>query len=108
MDEQRTDRVSGVTPQFSLRRLFGSFALICVGIPGTLRAFTIMTDFNWPLSVPVVLFMWFGSGACIGAGVFAPFKLTRAGVLIGLAAYGIIFGGIVIMMGMVMNSLGEL
>jgi|SRR3954453_8916086 integral membrane sensor domain MASE1 len=79
MDDQRADREGGGSISIfrpSLGRLLVSAALIVGGI----AILVCLDQFVDGVAVP----LWFVSGMIIGAGVFAPFKLTPYGILVGL------------------------
>lgn len=74
-------------PQFTIRDLLLSTALIALGI-GAYRA-AILMAFNTPLQNQVgfahlMIAVWLSSGALIGTAIFIPFRRPLYGAIFGL------------------------
>jgi hypothetical protein len=65
-------------PRFSIKDLLIGTALLAAGI-------TSVCGIARLPSHPVVLLLWLGGSALVGAGLFAPFKRIWLGAAIGLA-----------------------
>lgn len=64
--------------RFSIRDLLVATALIAVGMAG------LAYIFGGPETGPFPIWLWFFSGACIGAGALTPFKRPIVGAVCGL------------------------
>ena len=75
-------------PRFTVKRLLLATTLVCIGVGmiaclehSRLRLNNVDSLANWA----AVLFLWFGGGASIGAGLLTPFQRPWIGAVMGVA-----------------------
>lgn len=73
-------------PQFSLKQLLITTALIAVGVAWIAYAVQ-LGDRPSPLGTALTIAMWFASCVCIGVGIFSLLKKPRVGALVGVLAF---------------------
>ena len=80
-------------PRFTVRDLLIATTLVAIGA-GALglmyRIWEALAEAGF-VTVPILLLLWFGGGAFIGAGLFTPFKRPWTGVICGLVIQILLF-----------------
>jgi len=74
--------------RFSLRMMFCSLSLICLGL-GLLVSLFRVHSVDWHgwsalAFASLISGLWLGGGAAIGAGVFVPFRKKKIGIILGV------------------------
>jgi hypothetical protein len=75
-----------VLPHFALKELLVGMGLIAAGLSMLVasRSLILADRSGWGAALPLGL--WYLGAAYVGAGLFAPFRVARVGVWLGLAA----------------------
>jgi hypothetical protein len=78
-------------PRFTIKDLLVATTLIAVGAGALAFLFRNDEEIFHRSGMSGVLLWWLGGGACIGAGVFTPFKRPWTGVLAAFMIQALIF-----------------
>jgi hypothetical protein len=70
-------------PQNLLNRLLVSAALVLFGLAIAIYVRQTMSAINPPLNGWFAAVLWLAGGTMAGAGLFAPFRMTSAGIVVG-------------------------
>jgi hypothetical protein len=71
-------------PRFTVKDLLTTTTLTAVGAGGLAFVFQNGEEIKRAYGAAVFAVFWFGGGACIGAGLFTPFKRPLTGAIIGV------------------------